>query len=142
MSNRDVAPLGRRRVLAALGTAAFAGCFSDIPQNDSSTPVPDPDDHPTPTGKVDWEVPSGSPRDVDIEVEPLVDNLEIPWDLAFTGDELFVTERTGTVLRFDSGDVARVTSPVEAIDASARARVDSSRPPDGWVGARRGRRLR
>ncbi len=54
------------------------------------------------------------------ETEILVENLEIPWDLAFapTG-ELFLTERTGRILRFAQGTVQPVATPESAIDAEA-----------------------
>jgi len=128
----------RRRFLAAVGTAAAAGCAS--PSGDGSgdgtdggeatgnsddttaTPVDGTDseyDHPTPSGDPDWEAPAASPE-VDLQVETLVENLEIPWDIAFTGDgTLYLTERTGRVVTFDSGEVAEIARPRDAIDAGA-----------------------
>ena len=116
--------LGRRRLLA-LSTAALAGCTTAT-QTDTGTATsqaPDYDtslDHdPTTWGGYDpeWTAPSSSPETA-LSVEVLVENLEIPWDLAFapTG-ELFLTERTGRVLRYEEGEVVGVTRPADAIDA-------------------------
>ena len=118
----------RRRALAATGVVLFAGCVgggSDDTEADDAeptdlTPIPDDYDHPKPTDEADWEPAEGSPLAPDIEVEVLIENLEVPWDITFsTGGELFVTERTGNVLRFDSGEISDLASPVDAIDAGA-----------------------
>jgi glucose/arabinose dehydrogenase len=51
-----------------------------------------------------------------------VTNLEIPWDIAFSGTgELFVTQRTGSVVKLDAGRVSTVTEPRDAIDAGSIA---------------------
>jgi glucose/arabinose dehydrogenase len=116
----------------------LAGCIDGVPTNsdDSSgsegTPVVDNYDYPGVSENPDWDAPSSSPLGADIEIETLVENLEIPWDISFTGnDELFLTERTGSVLRFDSNEVAEVTSPPEAIDAGAVEPGADERP--WWV---------
>jgi len=99
---------------------------------DTPETVPEEYDHPTPGGDVAWDPPEGSPLAADLTVETLVENLEIPWDLAFTPDgELFLTERTGTVLRFESGNVVPVASPQDAIDAGAVEPGSDDRP--WWV---------
>lgn len=50
----------------------------------------------------------------------LVENLEIPWDIAVAPDgDVFVTERVGRVNRFDSGELREVLALEAAIDASA-----------------------
>lgn len=118
--------LGRRRLLA-LSTAALAGCSAasrtdtgtrtatpQLPQYDTSL------DHDVTAWAgydPEWTAPSSSPE-TELSVEVLVENLEIPWDLAFapTG-ELFLTERTGRVLRYAEGEVVGVTRPADAIDA-------------------------
>lgn len=66
-----------------------------------------------------WSAPSSAPER-SLSVEVLIENLEIPWDLAFapTG-ELFLTERTGRVLRYEAGEVVGVTRPNGAIDAGS-----------------------
>jgi len=68
----------------------------------------------------DWQGPTEPPLPAEVEVEVLVENLEIPWDLAFTSTgELFLTERTGRILRFESGEVSEVTAPEGVRDAEA-----------------------
>jgi glucose/arabinose dehydrogenase len=68
----------------------------------------------------EWTPPATSPLDGDFEVEVLVENLEIPWDLSFAPDgTLFITERVGRVLAFEDGTVRRVAEPAEAIDAGS-----------------------
>ncbi|MFB6243468.1 MAG: sorbosone dehydrogenase family protein [Halobaculum sp.] len=65
-----------------------------------------------------WEPPTDAPGEV--EVETLVENLEIAWDIAFTPNgEAFVTERTGRLLRYREGEVVNVTQPTDAIDAGS-----------------------
>jgi len=127
-------PVSRRRFVALAGAGALAGCLGSGSGGDDETPqiVEDNYRHPTPSGDPDWEVPTSSPR-TNVEVETLVENLEIPWDIAFTGEgELFMTERTGRVLRFDSGDVSEVARPQDAIDAgSVDPGADDKRP--WWV---------
>jgi glucose/arabinose dehydrogenase len=66
----------------------------------------------------DWTAPSSAPPT--LEFETLVTNLEIPWDLSFAANgDLFVTERTGRLLRYESGEVVDVASPADAIDAGS-----------------------
>jgi glucose/arabinose dehydrogenase len=125
-------PLTRRQVLAAAGVAALAGCIGDDSSEDVPEPVPDEYDHPTPADSPDWEPAVGPPQEAEPGTETLVENLEIPWDLAFTGDgELFLTERTGSILRFESGEVAPVASPREPIDAGSVKPGSDERP--WWV---------
>lgn len=119
----------RRGVLAAGGVALLAGCVNEDTDNGVA---PDNYEHPEPTADTDWEPAAGSPLEAEIETEVLVENLEVPWDITFTPDgELFMTERTGTVLRFDSGTVAEVTRPADAIDAGAVDPGTDDRP--WWV---------
>ncbi|MEF8978830.1 MAG: PQQ-dependent sugar dehydrogenase [Haloarculaceae archaeon] len=137
----------RRRLLAAAAITAIAGCGSDgdgdgnsgIDGADGADTTPDVEtppageeyDHPTPDGDPDWDVPANSPR-VDVQVETLVENLEIPWDISFTGDgELYLTERTGRVVTFDSGEVSEAVRPQDAIDAGAIAPGSDQKP--WWV---------
>jgi glucose/arabinose dehydrogenase len=131
--------LRRRRFLAAVGVATVAGCTSpgggtssadgtDVSEGTggsdgtAATPVDGTDggyDHPTPSADPDWEAPSVSPR-VDLRVETLIENLEIPWDMSFTGDgTLYLTERTGRIVSFDSGEASEVARPRAAVDAGA-----------------------
>ncbi|MFT4923563.1 MAG: glucose/arabinose dehydrogenase, partial [Haloarculaceae archaeon] len=63
--------------------------------------------------------PTDAPR-ADVTVETLAEGLEIPWDIAFAGEgELYVTERTGQILKYESGDVSAVARPRGAIDAGS-----------------------
>jgi glucose/arabinose dehydrogenase len=128
----------RRRFLAAVGLAAVAGCASPggdgssddgessdsdgTDGGDATTPSDGTEgeyDHPTPSADPEWEAPTGSPQ-VDLQVETLVENLAIPWDIAFTGEgQLYLTERTGRVVAVDSGEISAVARPQNAIDAGA-----------------------
>lgn len=122
---RDAA--GRRAFLAAMGTTAVAGCPT-LPDGDRSgdgtggeSPADDAEDPPEDGGDPsgdgedppgdggadpDWDLPSGTPLDASVDPEPLVVDLEIPWDLAFgPNGDLFVTERPGRLLRFDAASV-------------------------------------
>jgi len=126
-------PVSRRTFVALAGASAVAGCLGAPDEDETPTPEVVQDDytHPRPSENPDWDAPSTSPR-VDIEVETLVENLEIPWDIAFTGTgEMFLTERTGQVLRFDSGEVSEVTRPRDAIDAGSLEPGSDERP--WWV---------
>lgn len=115
----------RRGLLAAggAGAAALAGCGAasggfggaaasntSVAHDAASWARRDPD----------WRAPATSPAG-DLAVETLVERLEIPWDLAFAPNgDLFLTERTGRVLRYRSGAVTDVTRPADAIDAAAK----------------------
>lgn len=133
-------PTSRRRFLAAAGALALAGCSApgeeETPTRTTTPPAGtttgsgpgettttaepvDEYEHPRPSENPDWDVPTDTPS-ADVEVEVLVENLEIPWDIAFAGsDELYITERTGRIVRFDSGSVSEVVSPEDAIDAGS-----------------------
>jgi len=131
------APVTRRTLLAAAGAAAVAGCIEGIDDPPEETPeppgtVPDGYELATPDGNAEWEPAAGSPLDADLSVERLVGNLEIPWDLTFTPDgTMFLTERTGSILRFESGAVSSITSPQDAIDAGSVEPGSDERP--WWV---------
>lgn len=120
----------RRRVLSVLGAAAFAGCGlrrgnseGDEDKDGSSREPPEGPTTPaeeTETDDSEWALPTGSPLDVAVEPVPLVVNLEVPWDLAFTPTgELFVTERPGRLLYLDTDAV--LTAADEPIDAAELA---------------------
>ncbi|WP_302082532.1 PQQ-dependent sugar dehydrogenase [Salinibaculum rarum] len=120
---RDRRPsLSRRTFLALAGASAIAGCQTESDTSNTPTPPPVVEggyEHPTPRPDPDWEAPTTAPR-TDIQVETLVENLEIPWDISFSGaGELYMTERTGRILRFDSGEVSEVARPADAIDAGS-----------------------
>ncbi len=142
----------RRHFLAALGVSGLAGCAGQAGDETATettpgTPGRTPAGTPTSTDDIpnslpydttvghdetawdgytpDWQSPTSTPAPDSIGFEVLVENLEIPWDLSFapTG-ELFVTERTGRIRRFEgfegsAGEV--VTEPTAVIDAEAVA---------------------
>jgi glucose/arabinose dehydrogenase len=119
----------RRRFLAALGTASVAGCTSPV-DTDSGTPT-EPLNH-TPSPAMEWEAPTGSPTAANVSPTTLIENLEVPWDLAFTPDgELFITERVGRVTRFDGEEVRTLAEPDDAIDAGSIEPGSDERP--WWV---------
>jgi len=136
----------RRQYLAALGgigATALAGC-----RGESGTQTEPPDPTPTTTtaagptraldrydvslshersqlSDTDWTAPTTSPTDTPLATEPLIEDLEIPWDLSFAADgTLFLTERVGRVLSFVDGSVRTVTEPAAVIDAESS--------DDGW----------
>ncbi|WP_436927416.1 PQQ-dependent sugar dehydrogenase [Halosimplex amylolyticum] len=80
----------------------------------------------------EWEPPTSSPLDASLGTEVLVENLEVPWDIAFTPDgDMFLTERVGRVLRFDGDEVSTVAEPADAIDAGSIEPGSDKRP--WWV---------
>jgi len=80
----------------------------------------------------EWEAPTTSPLAATLEAEVLVENLEVPWDIAFTPDgDMFLTERVGRVLRLDGDEVKTVAEPTEAIDAGSLEPGSDERP--WWV---------
>ena len=147
-SSRDAS--SRRQYLAALaslGAAGVAGCRGEPTDADGSA-----DQSTTPTATAtattdparvlerydvslsherrqapdtDWTAPTTSPTETPLTTEPLIEDLEIPWDLSFAADgTLFLTERVGRVLSFVDGSVRTVTEPAEVIDAESS--------DDGW----------
>jgi glucose/arabinose dehydrogenase len=129
----------RRRYLAAVGTAAVAGCRSDTGDGGTDgsstaggTDSPPPEyDHPTPSENPDWEVPTDSPR-TEVRAEPVVENLEIPWDISVAGDgTVYATERTGRVVTVEESDIAELARPQDAIDAGSLAPGSDEEP--WWV---------
>jgi len=141
----------RRALLAAAAASALAGCASNAGEGTTeattatttataTTAAPgDPSDlpydlaveHDATTWREydpDWTAPSEAPPA--LEYETLVTNLEIPWDLSFAPNgDLFVTERTGRLLRYEEGEVVGVTSPSTAIDAGS---VDPGADEGQW----------
>jgi glucose/arabinose dehydrogenase len=122
----------RRRLLAAgiAGLSSLAGCGGDAAPTPSATPdtpaTPaydasvDHDPSSWPRYDPDWTAPTTAPT-VDLAVEPLIERLEIPWDLAVAPNgDLFLTERTGRIRRYRSGEVTAVARPADAIDAGAK----------------------
>lgn len=129
-----------------MGTVVFAGCGgttsdTDDPTATDTTASASPTDSPTPTPTTvpepdveftprEWSAPTDAPAAVSRNV--LVENLEIPWDIAVAPNgDLFVTERVGRVTRFTGSEVNAVLSPDEAIDAGSLAPGADERP--WWV---------
>lgn len=114
-------PIRRRHFLAALGTTALAGCLGD-----SGEPTFDAWNSYEDLGpmELDFEAPAMEPN-LDVSVEPVIENLEIAWDLDYDSEgNLWVTERTGQVSYYDSTSVEAVTQPRDAIDAETAS--------EGW----------
>ena len=132
----------RRGLVAASAMTALAGCARDVANDGGDTTetttaattarttvASDPsaldydlsvdhDPETWPQYAPDWTAPSTAPPA--LEFETLVTNLEIPWDLSFAANgDLFVTERTGRLLRYESGEVVDVASHADAIDAGS-----------------------
>ncbi|PSP33353.1 glucose dehydrogenase [Halobacteriales archaeon QH_10_67_22] len=136
----DGTSFGTRRSFLALGIAGLASVAGCSSSGDTESPTPDDPagetDESTSTGTVstavgrsleewpgydpDWAAPTSAPAESDLEVEVLVENLEIPWDMSFAPDgTLFLTERVGRVVEFADGEIQRVASPADAIDAGS-----------------------
>lgn len=126
----------RRGLLAAVGAAGLAGIAGcgRLARGDS------PPEYELNHTAAEWsrydpewesshESSRTSPLDVSVTPEVLVENLEIPWDLSFAPNgELFVTERTGRVRRFDGDGLETVAAPDAVIDAEAMAPGPDDRP--------------
>ncbi len=117
--------VARRGLLAAIGSAAIAGCLGD---DNGFDPSPRPEAwvsfEEVGPPSVDIDLPTATPT-ADISVETVLTDLEIPWDIAFTNDgDLFLTERTGQVLHFAESDIDEIVTPADAIDAETAE--------DGW----------
>ncbi|MFD1525912.1 PQQ-dependent sugar dehydrogenase [Halolamina salina] len=134
-----------RRTLLALSAVGLAGCSA--PDDPSETdPGTDPSSSgPTDSGGYDpsldhdetawkgydpeWWAPT-SAAETELETEVLAEQLEIPWDLSFTGNgELFLTERTGQVLRYADGEISLSFKPADAIPAGS---VEPGSDEDSW----------
>lgn len=138
----DLESLSRRQLLA-LSTIGLAGCTSTEEPFDSGTKsgssrqtaTPEYDaslahDETTWAGyDPEWSAPTTA-AEPDLSVDVLAENLEIPWDISFgkTGD-LFLTERTGQVLRYRDGEVTPLFAPASAIDAGA---VEPGSDKESW----------
>lgn len=120
-------PIRRRAFLAGLGVASVAGCLGD---DDGGEPTP---------GYEGWtsyqafdrdvpalDVPEVSPV-LDPDVETIVSDLEIPWDLSFAPDgELYMAERVGRLNRVVDGETELVLEPANMIPTETKA-------DDWWV---------
>lgn len=111
MGDRDAHPT-RRALLAASTTPLIAGCGM-LPNDDTESPDDRADSNQA--GGTDDGEPPTSPLESDVEPEPLVLDLEVPWDLAFapTG-ELYLTERPGRLTRLETDAVLAGGDPLDA----------------------------
>ncbi|MFP4628948.1 MAG: PQQ-dependent sugar dehydrogenase [Halobacteriales archaeon] len=104
--------LGRRAFLAVVGTSTVSGCLLDDDGDD--------DYGWTPFGDLEREVPAlgatdEAPTD-DVDVETVLEDLSIPWDLSFAPDgSLYLTERTGRVRRHVDGELETVVEPDDLV---------------------------
>lgn len=106
----------RRAVLSAgvTLTVTLAGCF-DLENDDAPATEETPTPHPvTESGPQtpDWET-TGSPLDADLVETTIVENLEIPWDIAFGPEDAVITERPGRIRRL-TPDILTGETPVDA----------------------------
>jgi len=134
--------LTRRRALLVAGATLAGGCSAPLPSDFRRSPTGSPDDRGSATPTVDvstpgspgtgaWTAPADAPTQ-SVTVNVLVENLEVPWDVAVAPDgDLFVTERVGRVVRFSSGDIESVLEPADAIDAGSVDPGNTDRP--WWV---------
>ncbi|MGM0605039.1 MAG: PQQ-dependent sugar dehydrogenase [Halobacteriota archaeon] len=143
---------------AGIGTPALAGCSGTDEPNDTDRPG-DPTDAPdgTPTSAdgdaydlsvdhdrqswdrydPDWRAPTSAPTGVSIEREILVENLELPWDLAFAPNgDLFISERTGRILKYSAEELDAVAAPDDVIDSSSAEPGDTEH--DWWASGTEG----
>ncbi|KYH24288.1 glucose / sorbosone dehydrogenase [Halalkalicoccus paucihalophilus] len=109
----------RRGTLATLGCVVAGGCTTQPDTGDRTT---SPDQDAPETEQTDsWVPTAASPLEATVEPTKLIINLDVPWDLAFTPtNDLFVTERTGTLLRFEADEVLAIAENEAApLDATA-----------------------
>ncbi len=79
----------------------------------------------------DWTAPDDAVSVGSYTTETLVENLDIPWDMAFApSGELFITERTGQIQRFEAGDATTIAEPGAVIDAGS---VEPGSDEDSWL---------
>jgi len=145
----------RRRFLAAgLAVTGLAGCLGDdgddgsnASSGEDATPTATPIEEPEYDLSVehdigswegydpDWEPPVDPPA-LDAEVETVIEELEVPWDLAFAPNgDLFVSERVGRITRYEDDELEEIAAP-DVID-----HADSVAPGedgDWWDGGSEG----
>jgi glucose/arabinose dehydrogenase len=96
--------MDRRRYLATLGTAAvLGGCAG---RQTGSTADGNGDDG----GDTDTVTTDG------VAVETLATDLEIPWGAAYRDGTLYLTERSGRIVRLIDGNVETVVDAVAGVD--------------------------
>lgn len=113
----------------AVGLGGTAGCLA-IGQR---APTLEHEIEPWRDYSTDWKAPT-TPPSTDVTVENVVENLEIPWDVAFAPNgDLFVTERVGRIRRVRGDSLQTIIEPGDAIDAgSMPARPDENGYWETW----------
>lgn len=129
----------RRRLLVTGGAGFLAGCGSRVgsPTGFSSKSPPPTSPPPTTTGPTssdgtpttEQDLPKGSPLAANVEPVELITHLNVPWDVTFTPTgELFVSERGGSLLRFETETVLAATNgPLDAREVKEPDRIE-------WLG--------
>ncbi|ELZ87476.1 glucose dehydrogenase 2, type B [Haloferax elongans ATCC BAA-1513] len=147
----------RRSLLATLGIGSLAGCLRGDSSTGSTTDTPTPTteqttatttatatpvppvterydlsvDHESAASETAWEPPS-SPPPTKLNVEPVVENIAIPWEVTFAPNgDLFVSERPGRILRYNAGALEASFEAKDVVDASAVAHGEEG----GWWAA-------
>ncbi len=141
-------PYSRRRLLASAGAAASitaAGCVGG--SEDGSPGPPEAIESPYDLSVThdieawdgydpDWEPPETAPTAARLETETIVENLEIPWDVAFAPDgEVFLSERVGRISRYRGGERESVVELEGVIDHASSFDGDGS---EWWGGGSEG----
>lgn len=132
----------RRRSVLGLGAAGLSGCLASLAPDRPSEVVEgsQPDlgvGHELESWErydPAWSAPTGSPLETPVTYEPVVEHLEVPWGLSFAANgDLFISERTGRILRYAAGDVERVVQPADVIDDATA--VDAGDHEQRWWAA-------
>ncbi|WP_290817854.1 sorbosone dehydrogenase family protein [Halovivax sp.] len=123
----------RRSLLAVVGagTLGVAGCLGSDDAPDGAS-----DDEPSDEGEGgdEWDV-DGSPLEASFEAAVVVENLDVPWDIAFAPDgDVFLTERPGRIRRTTAAELAGDT-PLDATDLPEEPIELPDIAPDGEGGA-------
>lgn len=75
----------------------LSGCMGDRKRSESDQPDPT-------TAQTDSNSTDGSPEGApNVTVEPIVENLEVPWGAAYRNRTLYLTERPGRIVRVVDG---------------------------------------
>ncbi|WP_207591862.1 PQQ-dependent sugar dehydrogenase [Halomontanus rarus] len=93
-------PLTRRRLLAATGLTAIGGVLGSTGVIGNLAPSEGYD--PREPG---WRPAEDPPTEASVTTTAAITDLEIPWDLEFAGEDVFLTERRGSVCRLDADEL-------------------------------------
>lgn len=112
-------------MLAGMGCVVGSGCTTRPESGGNSTNSTESTERERDTAETsqndNWFPTAESPLEATVEPTELIVNLDVPWDVIFTPtNDLFVTERTGTLLRFEADEVLAVAEdgadPFDATD--------------------------